>query len=255
MAKKDKVTEIPEEVLENKELQETPEAVEGVEEAKPEFYLDNGEKCSRSAYIRQQFEKGMSRQDIAKELGVKYYVVYSATANMFNEAHPADSTGTGRGSVSVPKVNSEFKFVDAEGNVVETAEEAVQVPRADLMRELADAGVKRNEIKDYFGVAYATVYAATKDASATGNTRERKMVTDPETGEVVKRNDYIRKLYADGEGMDRKAIAKLLTDMTDELVDYATVWAATKPKKEDAEVEETKEAEVPEEAVEEETAE
>lgn len=238
---RNKKTEI-EEVVVTEEVVETPETIEGeaapeaeetpAEAPEVEYYLENGEKCSRSAYIRQEFEKNKSRQDIAKELGVQYYVVYSATANMYNTVHTADSTGNGRSSVSVAKVNKDFAFLNAAGEIVATEAEAVQVPRADLMRELADAGVARKDIKDHFGVAYATVYAATKSEGSTG-TRERKMVIDPETGESVKRNDYIRKLFADG--MERKAIAKKLTDMTDELVDYATVWAATKPKKEETE--------------------
>lgn len=212
------------EVIEGTEVQET---VEGTEE-KATYTLDDGSECSRSAFIRQEFNKGKSRQDLAKELGVKYYVVYSATANMFNAAHPEDGSGTGRGSVVVPKVNTEFKFVDAEGNVVETAEEAVSVPRADLMKELVAAGVTRSAIKEYFNVAYATVYAATKESGEATGTRERKFVTHPVTGEEVKRADYIRELFA--QGIDRREIAKQLTKMTGDLVDYATVWAATKTK-------------------------
>lgn len=209
------------------------EEVVGTTEEAANYTLDDGTTCSRSAYIRQEFNKDRSRQDIAKELGVKYYIVYSATANMFNAAHPENggAGATGKGSVLVAKVNAEFKFVDAEGNVVETAEEAVSVPRADLMRELAAAGVERSKMKDYFEVPYATVYAATKDLFASeGTTRVRQTVIHPETGEEVKRADYIRELYADGNGMDRRAIAKKLTEMTGDLVDYSTVWAATKPK-------------------------
>lgn len=220
---------------------ETAEVMETAEVEKTVYHLDDGTECSRSAFIRQEFNKGKSRQDIAKELGVKYYVVYSATANMFNEAHPADGAGNGRGSVLVAKVNANFEFIDAEGNVVATEEEAVQVPRADLMRELAEAGVSRSDIKEHFNVAYATVYAATKDSVEGTNTRERKVVVDPETGEEVKRADYIRKLYA--AGMERREIAKQLTMMTGDLVDYATVWAATKPKKD--EVEEAADIETP----------
>lgn len=196
---------------------------------KETFTLEDGTQGSRSAYIRQEFKKDRSRNDIAKELGVKYYIVYAATANMFNAAHPEGGSGaSGKGSVLVAKVNADLKFVDAEGNEVEEAD-AVQVPRAELMRELAKAGVSRSQLKDYFDVPYATVYAATKDVIESAG-RSSKTIVHPETGENVSRAEYIRELYA--TGMDRRAIAKLLTDMTGELVDYSTVWAATKPKKE-----------------------
>ena len=244
----------------NTEVQTEGTVVEGTEEETAEkvTYTIDGEECSRSAYIRHLFNQNMSRQDIAKELNVKYYVVYSATANMYNTAHPEGETGNGRGSQAVPKVNADFKYVDAEGNVIEADEEGnldsskfVMVPRADLMRELVQAGKTRSEIKEYFGVAYATVYAATKDATEGTGSRERKMVIDPETNEEVKRADYIRKLF--DAGMGRREIAKQVTDLTGELVDYSTVWAATKPKKgeEATKAEETEEAtENPEEVVE-----
>lgn len=201
-----------------------------------EYQLDNGAKGSRSAYIRQEFAKDRSRKDIAAELGVKYYIVYSATANMFNAAHPEG--GTGKGGAVVPKVDAKFNYINAEGEIVDTAEEAVQVPRTDMMRELLTAGVTRTQIKDYFDVPYATVYAATKEVDAPAGTVKggKKFVTHKETGEQIARTDYIRELYA--EGMGRKEIALFLTELTGELVDYAVVWSATKEKKEEAEVEE-----------------
>ena len=199
------------------------------------FYLDNGEECSRSAYIRQEFNKDRSRKEIADELRVKYYIVYSATANMYNSHHPEG--GSVGGSVSVAKVNSKFEFVDADGNVVDE-DDAEIVPRNQLMKELFAAGVERGKIKDYFEVPYATVYAATKDTDAPEGTVKggRKTLIHPETQEVVNRADYIRELYADGEGLSRKEIALELTKLTGELVDYATVWSATKPEKETEEV-------------------
>lgn len=207
------------------------------------FYLENGEECSRSAYIRQEFNKNRTRKEIADELAVKYYIVYSATANMFNEHHTEG--GSVGGSVSVPKMNSEFEFIDAEGNVVE-ASEAAMVQRNELMKELFAAGVERGKMKDFFNVPYATVYAATKDTdSPEGTVRGgRKTLVHPETGEIVNRADYIRELYEGGS--TRKEIALALTNLTGELVDYATVWSATKPEKEDG-----VEIEVPVEEVEE----
>jgi hypothetical protein len=218
---------------ENKEVMvegtENVEATPAVEETK-KYKLDNGQEGSRSEYIRQEFKKDKSRKSIAEELGVKYYIVYSATANMFNAVHPEEggAAAGSRGAI-VPKVNAEFKFVNAAGEVVETAEEAEQVQRAELMRELNKAGKTRSELKDYFQVPYATVYAATKEENADGAPRAKKVVVDPETGVEVPRVEYIRKLFAAGE--DRREIAKKLTMMTGDLVDYATVWAATKPAK------------------------
>jgi len=233
-SKEDK--QMNEEMLGQEVAEDVPAEVEAVQ-----YKLDDGTDCSRSAYIRQEFQKDRSRQDIGKELGLKYYIVYSATANMFNAAHPENggSGSAGKGSVLVPKVNADLAFVDAEGNVVETEELAATMPRAELMRELATAGVDRAKLKDYFQVPYATVYAATKEVfdNGSGEKRTRKTITHPETGEEMNRADYIRELYADGEGLTRRDIAKKLTQMTDDLVDYATVWAATKPVKAEEEVE------------------
>lgn len=242
-----RINSLKEDKTMNEEMNVQAEA-EAIEEVTEEvvYHLDDGTECSRSAYIRQEFQKDRSRQDICKELGLKYYIVYSATANMFNAAHPKSGSGvSGHGSIAVPRVNAKFEYIDGEGNVVATEEEAATIPRAELMRELATAGLDRSALKDYFKVPYATVYAATKEVFNTGegSSRTRKTVTDPETGEEINRSDYIRSLYQDGEGMTRREIAKQLTDMTGELVDYATVWAATKPAKE----EEVEEVEVEEE--------
>lgn len=222
-------------------------------EEKAIYHLDDGSECSRSAYIRQEFKKDRDRKSIAKDLGVKYYIVYSATANMFNAVHPEEGGTAGSRGAVVAKVNKDLKFVDengnvevdeldADGNVVInaetglpnkvaiTAETAAQVQRAELMRELCTAGLTRSALKDYFEVPYATVYAATKEDNADGTTKSTKVtLIHPETGESIGRADYIRELFA--TGMDRRDIAKKLTKMTDDLVDYATVWAATKPNK------------------------
>lgn len=189
-----------------------------------------GAEVSRAQYIRELFtEKNMKRDDIAKELGVSYHTVYSATNNLFNEVHTPEKSG-GIQSVPVARVNSNFEFIDAEGNVVETAEEAARVMRVDLVKELFEAGLSRKAIAEYFDINYATVYSATKDMT-NGTTRGgKKTITHPETGEVINRVDYIRELFA--QGVSRKEIATKLTMMTGELVDYAVVWAATKEKKE-----------------------
>lgn len=244
---KNKILESMKEEETTMENMENQEAIVNEEVVDNKFYLDNGTECSRSAYIRQEFAKDRSRKEIADELGVKYYIVYSATANMYNAAHPENGGAgvAGKGSVLVPEVDKDFKFVNAEGEIVETAEEANKVPRADLMRTLAQEGVSRSAIKDYFEVPYATVYAATKEVFDNGegtSNRAAKTIVHPVTGETVKRVDYIRELFEGG--MDRRSIAKELTKLTGDLVDYATVYAATKPKKE----EEVEEVEAPVEA-------
>lgn len=215
-------------------MEETDNKVVVEETKEGAFYLDDGTECARSAYIRQEFCKNRSRKDIANELDVKYYIVYAATANMYNDIHRESGNNTkGRGSQIVSKVNKNFEFVNDDGEVVETEEEAGKVPRADLMRELIQEGVTRKDLQKHFDVSYATVYAATKDicdelglSSAT-----KKVITHPETGEEVNRADYIRELYADGTGLTRREIAEYLTKLTGELVDYAAVWNATKPEK------------------------
>lgn len=207
--------------------------------ARKEFTLEDGTPCSRSAYIRQEFQKDRARKDIAEELGVKYYIVYSATANMFNKEHPEGGSTGGRGAVSA-KVDKDFNFVDEDGNIVEKEEDAAQEVRADIMRELFSEGVTRGEIKDHFDVPYATVYAATKDIEPPEGTVRggKKTIEHPETGEEVDRAEYIKELYQDGEGMTRREIAKHLTEISDEFVDYSAVWLATKKDEEKEEEEE-----------------
>jgi hypothetical protein len=54
-----------------------------------------------------------------------------------------------------------------------------------------------------------------------------KLVTNPVTGEQVKRIDYIRELWKAGTHT-RSAIAKHLTEISGETVPYQIVFAATK---------------------------
>lgn len=201
----------------------------------------NGAEISRAAYIRELFNQDMGRKEIAEMLGVGYHTVYSATSNMFNAVHTEDGSGV-MASVPVARVNKDFDFIDEEGNVVETAEEAAQVMRVDLVKELFEAGLSRKKIADYFGVQYATVYSATKGMSNGATRGGKKTIVHPVTGEEVNRVDYIRELFEAGKS--RKEIATELTIMTGELVDYAVVWAATKPAAEvEGEVEAAEEAE------------
>jgi hypothetical protein len=63
-------------------------------------------------------------------------------------------------------------------------------------------------------------------AAATGDERY-KHVTDPETGQSVRRLDFIRKCWVEKK-MARGAIAKLLTELSGKKVVYQIVFAATK---------------------------
>jgi len=180
------------------------------------YVLDNGQECSRAEFIRQEFLKDRSRGEIAKELDVSYNIVFSATANMYNEKHPQGAAGGGRGRTSV---------------LVEHPETGEQVPRAQVMKELYAKGWSRSEIALKFETPYATVYGATKDVEPPEGSKAthggKVMIEHPETGEQVARIDYIREEFA--KGKSRREIA-------DEVgCDYSIVWMSTRPAKEDEE--------------------
>lgn len=187
------------------------------EEAKVQHVLDNGQECSRAEFIRQEFLKGKSRGELAKELDVSYNIVFSATANMFNEKHPEGGKGGGGGrSVMVAHP--------------ETGE---TMPRAQVMKDLFGKGWTRSEIAKQFEVPYATVYGATKDVEAPEGSKAthggKVMIAHPETGESVARIDYIRESFA--EGKTRRDIANEIG------CDYSVVWMATREAKDDADAE------------------
>ncbi len=179
------------------------------------YKLDNGEECSRSAFIRQEFLKDRSRSEIAKELDVPYYIVYSATANMYNEVHKEGENRRPGGN---------------RGVMVEDPETGETISRAEAMRRMYAEGKTRSEIKEHFGTPYSTVYAATKDVEPPEGAPRggRIMVEHPETGEQVQRVELIRECYE--QGQSRREIADLIG------CDYSVVWAATrelKPLEED----------------------
>lgn len=180
-------------------------------------YQVNGQPVSRAAFIRDLFlEKNLSRGDIRKTLcdvegkDVPYYIVYSATQNLHNAAHPAGAEGA---------VSSRRGVILEDGT-----------PRAEKMREMARQGVSRGEIAKHFDTPYATVFAATKDIypkgeGGEGAVRQRVVIKTPD-GREVGRAEYIRELFA--QGATRRQIANQLQ------CDYAIVWAATKGKKDNA---------------------
>jgi hypothetical protein len=186
---------------------EASETVEGQEQEQIEVvteYLSDttGKPISRSAYIRQEFMKDKSRGQIAKELGCAYGIVYSATTNMENAVHKnTDGVSAARGVVIEHPVTKE------------------NISRADYCREQVEAGRSRGDVAKELGVAYATVYAATKDLKVSGSAGGARVVVEVD-GEKKGRADYIRELFA--EGKTRREIANEIG------CDYAVVWAATK---------------------------
>jgi transposase len=183
-----------------------------------EFTADDGHAISRSAYIRQEFTKDRTRGDIAKELGVAYGIVYSATTNMENSHHSNNEDGTvNRGAVVT----------------VQTADGEKKMSRAEYARQEVGNGRTRGDVAKELGVAYATVYAATKELEATagaGAGTGRKLVEVEIDGEVkhLPRAQYIRSQFD---------LGKTRREIADELhCDYAVVWAATKGKTEGAEL-------------------
>lgn len=171
----------------------------GTVDAKQTFILDDGREASRSAYIRQEFKKGKSRGEIAKELDVPYSIVYTATANMYNEKHPESGD-----------------VVRARGTLM-----ADGSSRAEYFRKQVAAGVSRGQLAKEFDVPYATVYAATKEIK-TGNEGQRhgKVILTEGPGAGMGRADYIRQEFL--KGRSRRDIANELA------CDYAVVWAATR---------------------------
>lgn len=221
----------------NQEAAENAEVKAPVEK---DFLLDDGSSSSRSAYIRQEFKKDRSRGDIAKELGVAYYIVYSATANMFNAAHPEGGSGTGSARGEMITVTEESRELVVDTTAYEGTEKLVNIPRSAYMRELVKGGMSRGEIAKLLDCPYATVYAATKDEEGGTTKATRVVLIHPETGAEINRADYIRELFE--AGMTRKEIAVHITKMTGDLCDYSTVWAATKPPKAEVEAVEAVEA-------------
>ena len=182
-----------------------------------QYYLDSGEPCSRAEYIRQEFQKDRSRREIADELGVRYNIVYSATANMENAHHQAGKGNAGKAATAEDPRSGEVR------------------KRADIMRELYEQeGWPRRDIADHFEVPYGTVYGATKDATPPEGSPAAKsgkvVIEHPETGEQIPRIDFIREKWE--EGWERRDIANAAG------CDYSVVWMATRPEKDEEQDEE-----------------
>ena len=100
-------------------------------------------KPSRASQIRQLFDGGMSRAEIAKELGVRYQIVYQATKGAVNPHHNGSTTG--RNIMVTDSVTGE------------------QMPRREFFRSEYAFGRTRLSLAKEFNVPYQTVYQATRD--------------------------------------------------------------------------------------------
>lgn len=170
------------------------------------YRLPDGQEVARAAYIRYLFkEQNMSRGEIAKELGVPYSTVYSATANMENTHHRIGEGGGGFAK----------KFV--------TLEDGTTMGRAEYIRKRIKEGATRGEVAKELQISYSAVWAATKDMEEVkgDGSGGAVIINHPVTGVPVKRVDYIREAFAAGK--TRREIANEL------MCDYAVVWAATRP--------------------------
>ena len=102
----------------------------------------DGTELLRNDWIRELFDDGLKRKDIAAMLGVRYQVVYAATKGMENVAH--NSTTTGR-------------------NILLIAEDGTTQSRQNIIRDRYLKGETRSEIAKSLSVRYQIVYAATKN--------------------------------------------------------------------------------------------
>ena len=180
------------------------------------FDLDDGTQGSRSAFIRQEFLKGRSRSEIAKELQVSYNIVFAATANMDN--------GT------VGSVGRKGALAIIDGELAEKLGVEPGTSRKDYILQRIKEGVTRKQIAEELGVSYGVIYGVTKALEGVKADRSgsRAMIEYPAgSGEMRPRTELIRELYnqVDEEGnklYTRRNIADLLR------VDYNVVWQATK---------------------------
>ena len=103
--------------------------------------LEDGTEIPRAEYIRRQAAAGVSRGDIAKELGVPYSVVWQATKTektaqeKFEEAIKAIENFTG-------KTDNEEALADAIATL-----KAIQIPNKEAAEEAADAAAETTDAK------------------------------------------------------------------------------------------------------------
>lgn len=100
-------------------------------------------KPSRASQIRKLFDSGMSRAEVAKELGIRYQVVYQATKDASNPHH--NGTTTGRNTMITDPITG------------------LPITRKDFFRREYAIGRTRLSLAREFNVPFQTVYQATRD--------------------------------------------------------------------------------------------
>jgi hypothetical protein len=117
------------------------------EAEEPQPTGDDGDKPVKQQ-VREAFEAGKSRREIADEFEITYQRVYQLTKDM----------GEGAGGGQRPRVN-----VEASDKLTEAArEDLVGRPRVEVIRELFDEGMKVGDIARLLGTQYQVVFQATK---------------------------------------------------------------------------------------------
>ena len=108
---------------------------------------DDGVEVPRKEWVIAQFEAGQRRGEIAKSLGVPVQTIFGYTKGLVNEFHAAGGRG-GRNAMTVthPLTN-------------------VEMPRADVIRDLYAGGMSRGEIAKLLETSYQVVYGLTRKPS------------------------------------------------------------------------------------------
>lgn len=152
------------------------------------YELDNGTiTVFRSHFIRQEFKKGKSRNEIVKMLNdmgdkVSYGIIASATANMDN------GTFSNRGRVFL-----EF-------------ENGKKISRIEYIRDqIMNKKRTVREVADELDVHYDIVYAGVNDLPGFVKKHISRVKIQLKDGTLVYRTDYIRQRWA--EGATRREIA------------------------------------------------
>ena len=98
-------------------------------------------KVTKASIVREMFNAGQSRAEIAKALNIRYQQVFAYTVNMTNEHHNAETTGR---SIMVEK------------------EDGSSVTRRAYVAEELKKGRTRGAIAKELGVPYQVIYGYCK---------------------------------------------------------------------------------------------
>lgn len=199
-------------------------------EGKKIYHDMEGAEITCSAFCRMIFEtQNLTKKQISDKYDIPYRTVYGACQNLTN-----DATGTRSRVPSTVKVNADGKVLVAgdEGHFLLDGEDIgtsvdmtafSSVDRDTWVKEQFANGVERADIAKKLNVSHGVIYNITKDM---GDKRGAVMIT-LEDGTSMKRVEYIRNLYENGQS--RADIAKLLD------IPYNVVYQATKEDKSVAE--------------------